>query len=764
MKTRFWLFLALAVLLSFLLTPPSFATSDGAGDPAGGSDASAGCDVWGHNWTDWQTAQEPTCTESGSLVRFCTRCWEQESSLMPALGHTFEDDWIPIQQPGCVEEGIEARYCHRCQAQETRPIPATGHVWSDWVNYILPTCTDSGLEAVFCLNCKEQVTRESDPLGHDYQDDWTVIQPATCTEEGMEARYCHRCQEQETRSIPVIDHEWSEWTPYIFPTCTESGWEASYCLNCKEQATREVEALGHDFRDDWTVIDPASCTEDGMEARYCHRCQEQETRSIPALGGHTWSDWTVNNPPTCTEEGDESRFCTVCKMEEFRETAPLGHDFQDDWEELQPASCSAEGIEARYCHRCKAEQSRRIPATGHIFSAWHAATRPSAASENLEERTCIKCGYAETRAASGKEEEVPDPTVTSAPSDEPEADEETAFLPGPGVRGSGVIDLPLRPAAQLLPDNTDESAETSGSESVIPYTEIITLEGPVRVVLLETPYCYCERTDGYAGTVSCTWHYCTLQSVAAAAIEEAAAAPQGSRLGLWLRAKRLCMDQLDKQWMQLQKAAHGDAVKAVLQEKEAFYAQLSALDEALKLRYPGSPETAEELTVRTLMRRAVNLCYEMGAEPGETRPDSVFSDHFAKEPNTLPAHCSTLWTDESQESRLNEITCAAHEELNETVTRMILEAQDEEALDAFIQAQTAWLSELDRMTAQRLQAAAGQQEREAISKDRALFGQWLTARRTLLAFLYPDQPAAAAEQIADAIQARVKLLCQVMGE
>jgi len=775
MKTRFWLFLALTVLLPFLLTQPSYATIDGADDPTGGSDASAGCDVWGHNWSDWQTAQEPTCTDNGSLVRFCTRCWEQESDPIPALGHVFEGEWIPIQQPGCVEDGIEARYCQRCQQQETRSIPATGHLWSDWVDYIFPTCTDSGLEAVFCLNCKDQVTRESDPLGHDYQDDWTVIQPATCTEEGIEARYCHRCQEQETRSIPVADHEWSEWTPYIFPTCTSGGWEASYCLNCKERTTRESEALGHDYQDDWAVIQPASCVEEGTEARYCHRCQEQETRSIPALGEHTWSDWAVNNPPTCTEEGDEARFCLVCNMEEFRETAPLGHDFQDDWEEAQPVSCAEEGIEVRYCHRCKADQSRRIPATGHIFSAWHAVTRPSAASEELEERTCIICGYAETRAASGEGAELPDPTATSAPipmvtdvpSDADESGEDDAFLPGPGVRGNGVIDLPLRPAALLLPENADEQPDASDAESSISmtsYTEIITVEGLVRVAMSETPYCYCDVEYDSAGTATYTYHYCTLQSVAATAIQEAVAAPQGRRLGLWLRAKRLCVDQLDKQWMLLQKAAHGDAVTAVLQEKEAFYAQLNALEESLKLRYPSSPETAEELTVRTLMRRAVDLCYEMGAEPGQTRPDSVYSDHIAREPNAIPAHCSILWTDRRKESRVDEKACAAHGDLNETVIRMILEAQDEDVLDAFIQAQSTWLSELDRMTAQRLQTAASEQEREAVSRDRAMFDQWLIARRTLLAFLYPDQPDTAAEQLAEAIQARVKLLCQVLGE
>lgn len=44
-----------------------------------------------HTWTDWQTEKEPTCTEAGERVRWCTNCGFKEVGDIPENGHTWGD-------------------------------------------------------------------------------------------------------------------------------------------------------------------------------------------------------------------------------------------------------------------------------------------------------------------------------------------------------------------------------------------------------------------------------------------------------------------------------------------------------------------------------------------------------------------------------------------------------------------------------------------------------------------------------------------------
>ena len=46
------------------------------------------CEQLGHKFGDWTTTREATCTEAGSKERECTRCYEIETEVIPALGHT----------------------------------------------------------------------------------------------------------------------------------------------------------------------------------------------------------------------------------------------------------------------------------------------------------------------------------------------------------------------------------------------------------------------------------------------------------------------------------------------------------------------------------------------------------------------------------------------------------------------------------------------------------------------------------------------------
>ena len=115
-----------------------------------------------------------SCTEDGAQKLDCTRCGVNlETVILDARNHQWSD-WITIQDPTCTEEGLQQRTClhtdeteayHACNAIETRPISATGHDYGDWLVVTAPTCEGAGLEKRICANdpshveTREQMTR-----------------------------------------------------------------------------------------------------------------------------------------------------------------------------------------------------------------------------------------------------------------------------------------------------------------------------------------------------------------------------------------------------------------------------------------------------------------------------------------------------------------------------------------------------------------------------------------------------------------------------
>ena len=132
----------------------------------------------GHNWEN-RVDKEPTCTEAGLQVKYCTRCgMEEEAEVLPALGHELEV--TESKEATCTEEGNNAYWiCSRCDmvyadedgkketTVEAQIIQALGH---DWQEKVLqnPTETEPGLKAEICTRCdaeKEDSRVEIPALG-----------------------------------------------------------------------------------------------------------------------------------------------------------------------------------------------------------------------------------------------------------------------------------------------------------------------------------------------------------------------------------------------------------------------------------------------------------------------------------------------------------------------------------------------------------------------------------------------------------------------
>ena len=333
-----------------------------------------------------------TCLTAGSYdeVIYCRICGEEISRTYEtedALGHDF-GEWTTAEDPTCTVPGVRRRTCRRsgCSAEEEESIPATGvHQASAPVreNEVAATCLGEGsyYEVVYCSSCGEEMSRTSGTeaaLGHDFGE-WTTEEDPTCIVPGVKRRTCRRsgCGAEEEESIPATGvHQAAnpERENEVAATCLGEGsyYEVVYCSSCGEEISRTFRteaALGHAYGA-WTVDNAPTCSAPGVRHRTCQRsgCGAEEEESIPATGDHKASDPVRENETAagCESAGsyEEVVYCSTCGEEMTRTsgtTAALGHDW-GEWEVIEAASCQP-GLERRICRRCEKTEERTIDAT-----------------------------------------------------------------------------------------------------------------------------------------------------------------------------------------------------------------------------------------------------------------------------------------------------------------------------------------------------------------------------------------------------------------
>ena len=98
--------------------------------------------------------KEATCSADGEKTGTCSRCEEEVTESINALGHDW-DEWKTSQEPTTAEKGLKVRICKRCGEEETQEIPA-----------IVPDETDS--DTVFSPQDVSDATIESIVTYGDY--------------------------------------------------------------------------------------------------------------------------------------------------------------------------------------------------------------------------------------------------------------------------------------------------------------------------------------------------------------------------------------------------------------------------------------------------------------------------------------------------------------------------------------------------------------------------------------------------------------------
>ena len=283
----------------------------------------------------------------------------------------------------------------------------------------LASCTEQAI----CQTCGEAY---GELASHDWEDDFTIDQPATCTEDGVKSIHCKNCTAtKDSEVIQALDHN-LEKIEKEEATCTEGGYEGYWsCTNCQklfadEGGTTEIlspveiPAYGHALEK--AEKKEATCTEGGYESYWkCKTCQklfadEGGTTEIISpveisAQGHALEK-TEKKEATCVEPGYESYWkCKTCQKlfaDEGGTTEILspveipayGHALEKT--ERKEATCTEGGYESYWkCKTCQKlfadeggtteiSEPIKIPSQGHVLE-----------KTERKEATCVEPGYEE---------------------------------------------------------------------------------------------------------------------------------------------------------------------------------------------------------------------------------------------------------------------------------------------------------------------------------------------------------------------------------
>ncbi len=188
-----------------------------------------------HEWGEWETKLEPTCTEDGYQERECGLCGETQKLTIPATGHTWGESVTPNNN------GTHTLTCTVCQATETEDCE-----FGDWED------TGEGTtHARTCSICGYSTTGTednpsdtgahryrsgeyvSDSTGHwqectmcGYKKDVTAHTYVTATNDAEHYSVCSVCGyiDEQTRAAHTYNSSYSYDERGHYQECTECGY------------------------------------------------------------------------------------------------------------------------------------------------------------------------------------------------------------------------------------------------------------------------------------------------------------------------------------------------------------------------------------------------------------------------------------------------------------------------------------------------------------------------------------------------------------
>ena len=187
----------------------------------------------GHDFADYVSNNNATCTEDGTKTAVCERCTATDTITETGtkINHNFVD-YIADNNATCTADGTKTAICELCTATDTIPVAGTvlGHNYSSVVT--APTCTTEGYTTHTCSRCNDSYTdTETTKLSHD-------MSRATCTEVSR----CQRTGCNYTEGI-ALGHSWDTGVVEKEPTHDEVGKQLFTCTVCLDTKTEDIPKL-----------------------------------------------------------------------------------------------------------------------------------------------------------------------------------------------------------------------------------------------------------------------------------------------------------------------------------------------------------------------------------------------------------------------------------------------------------------------------------------------------------------------------------------
>lgn len=317
-------------------------------------------------------SKDPTCAEAGyNALTICKDCGTVlTTEVVPATGaHTY-DKVKTVKEPTCTEEGYTLTYCSVCgkeQAGSHKTLKANGHGASTGVIYEskAATCENNQFTYELCSICGAKINEKeaNNKLPHNWDKGWVVTTESTCTEKGEYTRTCVACGKVETKEKAAWNHKYNEDKPVIITkaTCTENSVGGYICSRCGEivQSWENKDKLGHK---EVITVTPATCEKDGSVVTTCATCKETLKSETLAKLKHV-GEWKVTKEACKCTAGVMTEICKNCKaVLDTKEIAATGegkHEARDEWTIVRQPNAYQEGKAIKTCKYCDVQMAKK---------------------------------------------------------------------------------------------------------------------------------------------------------------------------------------------------------------------------------------------------------------------------------------------------------------------------------------------------------------------------------------------------------------------
>lgn len=376
-----------------------------------------------HNFGEWVTEKEATCTETGTQKRTCADCGYSETAEIAMIAHTLTHH--EAVTPTCTTTGsIEYWECSACGKKFSDAACTTEvtNVTRPMADHTLTktdakaaTCTEAGhAEYWTCSACgtwfldesgENEITDHNSVVipatGHtadatgwhgDDTDHWHVC--ATCKEKFDEAAHTGGTATCSSKAVcDVCKAEYGTTTAHTFISKHDDTQHWKECSICGA-IDSENPKTNHTFGE-WETVTDSTCTATGTKKHTCTGCDYSETGVIEKKAHTTEHHDRVD--PTCTTTGSiEYWQCGVCgKM--FSDAACTTEVTDVTLDKLPHSAGAAWEKDTTYhWHLCTSCGSEVMDKAVHTYGDWVTVAEATETETGLRKRTCSVCGYEQT--------------------------------------------------------------------------------------------------------------------------------------------------------------------------------------------------------------------------------------------------------------------------------------------------------------------------------------------------------------------------------